>query len=77
MTGAEPACDWDPVAELTGGGGLKLGKPVGGVDEPSCSAGWGPEGAACCGPDWGEAWALNPPLDVVGIALRVAAWLAP
>jgi hypothetical protein len=29
LTGAEPSCD--PVPALTGGGGLKLGKPVGGV----------------------------------------------
>jgi hypothetical protein len=77
LTGAEPAWDWDPVAELTGGG-LKLGKPVGGVDGPSCSAAWDPDCAACCGPECGEGWALNPPLDVVGVAawLGVALWVA-
>ena len=55
---AAPAC----------GGGLKLGKPVGGVDGPCC--------AACWGPDWAEGWALNPPLGgFVGITLWVGAWL--
>lgn len=46
MTGAEPACD--PVPALTGGGGLKLGKPVGGVDGPWCD---------CSDPDCAGGWA--------------------
>lgn len=52
MTGADPA--WDPVPALTGGGGPKLGKPVGGVDGPWC-IGWGA--------DWPGCWAPNPPVD--------------
>jgi hypothetical protein len=41
---------------LTDGGGLKLGKPVGGVDAPCCA-------------DGGEGWAPKPPVDVVAVAL--------
>jgi hypothetical protein len=53
---AAPAC----------GGGLKLGKPVGGVDGPCCAAGWDPD----------EGCALNPPVDgFVGIAPWVGAGL--
>ena len=82
MTGAEPAWEWAPVPPLTGGGGLKLGNPVGGVDGPCCPAGC-PDCAEGCGPVCGEGWALNPPLDVVGIAawvgiaLWVGAYLSP
>jgi hypothetical protein len=54
LTGAEPAWDWDPVPVLTGGGALKLGNPVGGVDGPCCTAGWGPDCAEGWGPDCGE-----------------------
>jgi hypothetical protein len=61
LTGAEPASDSVPAA-LTDGGGLKLGKPVGGVDGPCCA-------------DCAEGWALKPPVDVVGTALWVGAWL--
>ena len=59
MTEAEPSAD--PAPALTDGGGLKLGKPVGGVVGP-CSA-------ADCG------WALNPPLDWLGTAACVGLWL--
>lgn len=62
MTGAEPA--GEPVPALTGGGGLKLGKPVGGVDGDDC--------------DCAEGWAPNPPVDGfavgVGIAVCVGPW---
>ena len=77
MTGAEPVLEWDPVASLTGGGGLKLGNPVGGVDPPSCTAGMGPDCAACCGPDCDDGCAPNPPLGVVGIAawVGIALWV--
>jgi len=43
---------------------------VGGVDGPCCPAGC-PDCAEGCGPVCGEGWALNPPLDVVGIAAWV------
>jgi hypothetical protein len=54
-----------PLA-LADGGGLKLGKPVGGVEGPCCAADWDPDCGAC--------WAPNPPVDV-GIAAWVGAWL--
>ena len=61
MAGTDPASD--PAA--ADGGGLKLGKPVGGVDGPCwCAAG--------CEPDCGEGWAPKPP---VGTADWVGAWL--
>ena len=56
MTGPELPATREPASC---GGGLKLGKPVGGVFDPSCSA----------------EWALNPPLDGVGIAACVGLWL--
>ena len=57
MTGPELPSDRAPASAC--GGGLKLGKPVGGVFGPSCSA----------------EWALKPPLDGVGIAAWVGLWL--
>ena len=64
MTGAEPPSD--PVPAWTDGGGLKLGKPVGGVFGPCSSVG--------CGPECGAGWALNP-LLCVGTAACVGLWL--
>src|SRR5271168_3606674 len=63
-------CSWPPDCSPppAGGGALKLGNPVGGVEGPSCDAGWCPDCAAGCGPDCGEEWAPNPPLELVGIA---------
>ncbi|CNI11464.1 Uncharacterised protein [Mycobacterium tuberculosis] len=74
-------CSWPAeCSPEAGGGGLKLGNPVGGVEGPSSAAGWGPDCAAGWGPDWGPDWCdweANPPVvgiaDWVGIALWVGA----